>query len=123
MRNEIKIRFDEPIYSIDEEKGIVDCVLKYEILYPEVLEFVGFNGKPLFYTTATAKLRDGDTWDVNIGKKVSLAKAEQKVYDKVKRRCIKTMRRCFKIMQICNNFGHKSDFVIDHNDKYLEQWK
>ncbi len=123
MRNEIKIRFEEPVYSIDEEKGIVDCVLKYEILYPEVLEFVGFNGKPLFYTTATAKLRDGDMWDANVGKKVSLAKAEQKVYNKVKKRCVKTIRRCFKIMQICNDFGHKSDFVINHNDKYLEQWK
>lgn len=123
MRNDIKIKFEEPSYSIDEEKGIVDCVLKYEILYPEILEFIGFNGKPLFYVTAAAKLRDGDTWDVNIGKKISLTKAEQKAYNKVKKRCVKTMRRCFKMMQICNNFGHKSDFVIEHNDKYLEQWK
>lgn len=123
MRNEIKIRFEEPIYSIDEEKGIVGCILNYEILYPEVLEFVGFNGKPLFYSTAWAELKDGDVWDENIGKKIALAKAEQKAYTKVRKRCAKTMRRCFKIMQICNKFGHKSDFVIDHNNKYLEQWK
>lgn len=122
MRNEIKIRFEEPIYSIDEEKGTVGCILNYEILYPEILEFVGFNGKPLFYTTATAKLRDGDTWDVNIGKKIALAKAEKKAYTKVRKRCAKTMRRCFKMMQIICNFCNKSDSVVNHNDKYLEQW-
>ena len=122
MRNEIKIRFEEPVYSIDEEKGTVGCILNCEICYPEMLEFVGFNDKPLFYTTATAKLRDGDMWDVNIGKKVSLAKAEQKAYDKTRKICFSKIKELADVIDKLMIFCDKSFAVCTHNEDYLKQF-
>ena len=86
MRNEIKIRFEEPEYKVDLEKGTVECFLKYEVLYPDFLQGMFFLGeKVYFWTHGVAKVNSGDVFDENIGKKISLAKAEKKAYKKKSR--------------------------------------
>jgi hypothetical protein len=121
MRNEIKIKFENPIYSINEEKGTVGCILNYEILYPELLKDV-FPEKAVYFTTGNAFLSENDKWDVNIGKKVSLAKAEQKAYANVMKYCVKTIKNCYKAMCICDMFYEKGEFVINHNDNYISKF-
>ena len=92
MRNEIKIRFDEPEYTVNSDKGTVECFLKYEILYPEIhKDVLVFHGKPYFYAKAVAKVGSDETFDELVGKKVSLAKAEKKAYRKVAKRIDKRL--------------------------------
>lgn len=124
MRNEIKIRFEEPEYEVNSEKGTVECFLRYEVLYPEFTQRILFNGEKIyFYTRGTAKVSSGDVFDENVGKKISLAKAEKKAYTKIRKRLIKQLlNKVFYAVDVANDFIDKAYEVIDHNDKYLEQW-
>ena len=123
MRNEIKIRFEEPKYEVKPEKGTVECFLRYEVLYPELLQGMFFLGEKIyFYANGVAKINGGDVFDENIGKKISLAKAEKKAYAKVRNRLIKRMNKIADAFDIAVAFADKAYEVIDHNEKYLEQW-
>lgn len=123
MRNEIKIRFEEPKYEVKPEKGTVECFLKYEVLYPDFLQRIFFCGERIyFYANGVAKVNGEDIFDENIGKKISLAKAEKKAYAKVRYRLIKRMNKIVNAFDVTDAFVNKAYDVIDHNDKYLEQW-
>lgn len=123
MRNEIKISFKEPKYEVKPEKGTVECFLRYEVLYPELLQGMFFLGeKVCFWANGVAKVNSGDVFDENIGKKISLAKAEKKAYAKVRNRLIKRMNKITDAFDIAVAFVVKAYEVIDHNEKYLEQW-
>jgi len=124
MRNEIKIRFAEPKYEVKPEKGTVECFLRYEVLYPELLQGMFFLGeKVCFWANGVAKVNSGDVFDENIGKKISLAKAEKKAYKKISNRIYKRVnQKIVKAIRIASDFVYKANRVSDHNDKYLEQW-
>ena len=126
MRNEIKIKFKDPEYFVNEEKGIVVCNLHYYVDYPRDLAKV-------FYWTvdtspvrgvckAVAKLGEGETFDLNVGKKVSLAKAEQKAYNKVFKYCLKAINNCAGMIEKLHNFAEKAVRVIDHNEEYISKF-
>ena len=125
MRNDIKIRFEEPEYRVNPEKGTVECFLKYEVLYPELLQGMFFLGEKIyFYAHGTAKVNSGDVFDENIGKKISLAKAEKKAYKKISNRIYKRInQKIGKAIRIASDFVYKANRVSEHNDQYLEQWK
>ena len=123
MRNEIKIRFEEPRYEVKPEKGTVECFLRYEVLYPDFLQGTFFYGERIyFYASSVAKVNGEDIFDENIGKKISLAKAEKKAYAKVRNQLIKRMNKIADAFDVAVAFVDKAYEVIDHNDKYLEQW-
>ena len=125
MRNEIKIRFEEPRYEVKPEKGTVECFLKYEVLYPDFLQGTFFYGEKIyFYANGVAKVNSGDVFDENIGKKISLAKAEKKAYKKISNRIYKRInQKIVKAIRIASDFVYKANRVSEHNDQYLEQWK
>lgn len=123
MRNEIKIRFEEPEYEVKPEKGTVECLLRYEVLYPDFLYRIFFYGEKIyFYAHGVAKVNGEDIFDENIGKKISLAKAERKAYAKVRNQLIKRINKSANAFDAAVAFVDKAYDVIDHNDKYLEQW-
>ncbi len=124
MRNEIKIRFEEPRYEVNPEKGTVECFLRYEVLYPELLRGMFFLGeKVCFHAWGLAKVNSGDIFDENIGKKISLAKAEKKAYKKISNRIRKQVNlKVVRAIRIAKEFIEKTNKVSNHNDKYLEQW-
>ena len=124
MRNEIKIRFDEPKYEVKPEKGTVECFLRYEVCYPELLQGLFFLGEKIyFYASSIAKVNGGDVFDENIGKKISLAKAEKKAYKKISNIISKRInQKIVKAVKIASDFVYKANRVSEHNDQYLEQW-
>lgn len=124
MRNEIKIRFEEPKYEVNPEKGTVECFLRYEVCYPELLRGLFFLGeKVYFYANGIAKVNGGDVFDENIGKKISLAKAEKKAYKKISNKVYKQVnQKIVKAVKIASDFIYKANRVSEHNDQYLEQW-
>lgn len=124
MRNEIKIRFAEPKYEVNLEKGTVECFLKYEVLCPELVKRMFFhNEKVYFCANGVAKVNSGDIFDENIGKKISLAKAEKKAYKKISDKIYKQInKKVVKVVRIASDFVYKANRVSDHNDEYLGQW-
>lgn len=123
MRNEIKIRFAEPKYEVNPEKGTVECFLRYEVLYPNFLREMFFLGeKVYFWTHGIAKVNSGDVFNENIGKKISLAKAEKKAYAKIRKRLIKRWSKVVNTLDVVGSFIDKAYDVIEHNSEYLEQW-
>lgn len=124
MRNEIKLSFKEPKYEVNKEKGIVECFLRYEVLYPELLQGMFFLGERVyFYANGVAKANNGDVFDENIGKKISLAKAEKKAYKKISNIIYKRVnQKVVKAVRIASDFVYKANKVSEHNDQYLEQW-
>lgn len=124
MRNEIKLSFKEPKYEINKEKGTVECYLRYEVLYPKLLQGIFFLGERTYlYAHGVAKVNGDDTFDENIGKKISLTKAERKAYAKIRKRLIKQMtNRVVNALDTVTDFIDKSCDVIEHNEEYLEQW-
>ena len=124
MRNEIKIRFEEPEYEVKPEKGTVECFLRYEVLYPELLQGMFFYGEKIyFYAHGMAKVNGEDIFDENTGKKISLAKAEKKAYKKISDRIYKRVnQKIVKAIRIASDFVYKANRVSNHNDEYLGQW-
>lgn len=124
MRHEIKISFEEPKYEVNLEKGTVECFLRYEVLYPELVKRIFFHGeKVYFYAHGIAKVNSGDVFDENIGKKISLAKAEKKAYKKISNKIYKQVnQKIVKALVIAKDFIYKANKVSEHNDQYLEQW-
>lgn len=122
MRNEIKLRFEEPQYIIQPQNGVVICKLSFFILYPQIIED---KCCPLYRkrtVKAIAKVGFDDTFDELTGMKVSLAKAEQKAYLKVGKTCTSKMKELFRAMSALNNFCLKANSVIEHNDKYINKF-
>lgn len=128
-RNEIKISFYEPKYHIDRANKVVVCILEGDVKYPSSIDYT--TSTITKYThldfdrvtvKAVAKLSPGDEFDENIGMKVALAKAENKAYEQVCTNLKEYMRNINTIIEQCKDFFYKSANVIEHNDKYLEQF-
>ena len=124
MRNDIKIRFEEPEYEVKPEKGVVECFLRYEVIYPELVKGMFFHAENVyFYANGIAKVNSEDVFDENIGKKISLAKAEKKAYRKISNKIYKQInQKVVKAVRIASDFVYKANRVSNHNDEYLEQW-
>lgn len=123
MRNEIKLRFEEPEYIIDRQNGVVVCKLTYRANYPEIVSYTMGLMMPLFRTVkAVAKVRYDDTFDFEIGKKVSLAKAEKKAYAQVFKACERQAKHLYKALVPLVEFANKADAIISHNNEYLSKF-
>jgi hypothetical protein len=128
-RNEIKISFKEPKFHIDKANKVVVCILEGTPLYPKAIDYTFTTITKLHYADidnikvkAIAKLSPDDNFDENIGMKVALAKAENKAYEQVCVNLKEYMRSINTIMDKCKDFFYKSANVIEHNNKYLEQF-
>lgn len=125
MRNNIKIKFDKPIYTVDEKNGVVVCTLRYKVDAPSAVVFassVTINGSPWHMTQsvkAIARAKDNDAFDVNVGKKVSLAKAENLAYSYVNEWAKSAFKSLCSASDAIVNFSKKTKKVRDHNIVYM----
>lgn len=127
MRNEIKISFEEPKYHIDQVNKVVVCILTAKPLLPNDInytayQFIGGWVDEKFTTKGIARLNPEDEFDINIGMKVSLAKAENKAYETVGVMLKDYLKGLNKAYEQCKDFLWKSANVIEHNDEYLKQF-
>jgi hypothetical protein len=128
-RNEIKISFKEPKFHIDKANKAVVCILEGTPRYPKAIDYTFTTITNLRYidgdyikVKAIAKLSPDDNFDENIGMKVALAKAENKAYEQVCTNLKEYMRSINTVIEQCKDFFYKSANVIEHNDRYLEQF-
>ena len=126
--DDIKVSFKEPRYIIDETNKVVICLLDYTADVPWMCDYAVYPSmefpNPLCVLTSKSVVRakDNDTFDVNVGKKVSLAKAENKAYSYVYeyyKRGIKSMTIALNAL---NNFKKKVNRVKNHNIEYMKKF-
>ena len=128
MRNNIKIKFEKPIYTVDEKNGVVVCTLRYKVDAPPTVIFASeiiINGSPRHKTQsvkAIARVKDNDTFDVNVGKKVSLAKAENLAYSHVNEWAKSAFKDLCSASDAIVEFSRKTKKVRDHNIVYMRKF-
>lgn len=128
MRNSVKIHFKNPEYIVDEVNKVVICKLKFTCSVPDV---VNYASKWAFHESPTCKeqvvksvvfVKNDDKFDVNIGKRVALAKAENQAYSYVNN----YVQSCKKELEIAlhavNNFKWKKAKVKNHNIEYMKKF-
>lgn len=99
----------------------VTCKMFYQLSVPDAyLELCGFvAGKVI----ATAHCHEDDVFNLEIGKKVALAKAESKAYKEARRVLIsklqETIDTVVKLSEMAERFGDKAENVITHNKEYI----
>ena len=128
MRNDIKISFEKPIYAIDEKNGVVVCTLRYKVKAPNTVIFAS---RGTIYSSpwrmiqsvkAVARVKDNDIFDVNVGKKVSLAKAENLAYSHVNEWAKTAFKSLCDTSDAIVEFTRKANKVRTHNVEYIKKF-
>lgn len=123
----ITLSFQKPRYVVSEKNGVVVCYLDFYINYPRKFRpfFIHtYHNHRDYLTTvkALAIVKNGDTFDEIKGKKIALAKAENKAYLQVKNYVKMAEKDFSKILQTISNYNRKADKVVKHNLEYLKQF-
>lgn len=126
-RNNIKITFiGEPVFVIDEKQGTVFCTLKANLVAPRpVADGTPYNFAATVYdkqfiVKAKAKCSINDKFDLDRGKRIAMAKAENKIYAAAGL-YLKDAQRAFALM-----FKASTDFLGNakkyrgHNYDYID---
>lgn len=122
-RDDFKVRFTKkPQYTIDEVKKTVKCYLTCDVIVP-----TGISGNQFMYNFRTfakgyAKCDDKDKFNPEIGKKIALARAESKLYWKVRTEVKVALRDAKQFIKAGEKFVCKSNRVVKHNDDYIEKF-
>jgi hypothetical protein len=128
MRNNIKIRFEKPIYNVDEKNGEVVCTLRYTADAPPTVMFasegnIHNNPRYMVQTVKTvARVKNNDSFDVNVGKKVSLAKAENLAYSHVNEWAKTAFKDLCSASDAIVEFSRKTKRVREHNVEYMKKF-
>ena len=128
MRNNIKIRFEKPIYNVDEKNGVVVCTLRYKVNAPSIVTFASDNtmyDSPWYLThtiKTVARVKNNDSFDVNVGKKVSLAKAENLAYSHVNEWAKTAFKSLCSASDAVVEFSRKTKKVREHNVEYMKKF-
>jgi hypothetical protein len=128
MRNNIKIRFEKPVYNVDEKNGVVVCTLRYKAAVPETVIFAsestmyGSRWRMTQIVKTVARAKDNDSFDVNVGKKVSLAKAENLAYSHVNEWAKTALKSLCGASDAIVEFSRKTKKVREHNVEYMKKF-
>lgn len=110
-----KIRFREPVYYVNKKKRIVACSLcgSYERnTYPfEQNENV----------IGIARCHPNDNFDVELGKKIAHAKAENMLYNIVANEYKCDIEKLDRLRGSLSRFLDKSKYCVQHNKEYIKR--
>lgn len=122
-RKNFKLTFEknETVFYVDENKKTVACAMKARIKHPH-----SHSHRPvaLYYreisVVGIAKCRGNDKFDVERGKRVALAKAENIAYKRALKRLEIDFKHIVFIGDAMRNFRDKAVAQIEHNEEYIE---
>lgn len=123
-RNNCKLTFTDYTkeFFVDETKGIVICKLGGWFSGPTT----DFPNLPSFQPNYIERIGKavcaaGDTFDVNVGKKIALAKAECKVYDTAFYQVWDQINAVSEYIDMLTPFLQKAEAVQRHNWEYISK--
>ena len=126
-RNNIKLHFKSPTYFVDEENKVVICHLKFKTSVPTTFKLNmpwSDEGNPSFSQTvkAVAFVKENDDFNINVGKKVALAKAENKAYSYVLNYYKQAKDKLCRALDAYDDFEDKVWRVKAHNVEYMRKF-
>lgn len=119
----LKIKYLTPIYTVDDKNKTVYCKLGCSIRnWNNVFNAFIKEGESFFYIITAAYCKGNDVFDPEKGKKIALAKAENKAENKV----ISIIKRINNIMIDMNAVINRRYFDsmnnITHNLEYIGKY-
>jgi hypothetical protein len=120
-RNDFKISFDgkNTQFFVNEKKGTVACVLTGYMDTPYDVDNCVDIQPIVIKETGIAKCADGDTFDAERGKRIALAKAENRVYMTAMRYLDIHMKHIMDMVTAYNKFSDKAYRTCGHNEDYI----
>ena len=121
-RTDIKIRFfhDKTKFFVNEEKRCVACEVSGSLCVPTDWDKNIFIPGKIITEKAVAKCAAEDTFDVERGKRIALAKAENKVYMAALKHIEKYMADVTFFVNAYETFTDKAYRTCAHNEDYIE---
>lgn len=122
IRNNFKLSFEKnrTQFFVNEKKGTVSCVVTaylvcpYSWNSPVVINGVAIKG------TGVAKCHADDTFDVERGKRIAMAKAENKAYLKAVSYLEEQREHLVFMNNAIEAFLSKAYHQCNHNDDYMD---
>lgn len=122
-RDDFKIRFTrKPEFTVDEKNKTVKCYLTGDVIVPVNLSGKGFMENFRTFAKGYAKCDDKDKFDPEVGKRIALARAESRLYWKVRTEVKQAINDAKKFIIGGEKFVAKAYRVIGHNNMYIQQY-
>ena len=121
-RNDIKISFNNEgtKFYVNEEKGTVVCSVEACLSVPTNWDGCVFVPDTTLIEKGIAKCAPEDAFDVERGKRIALARAENKVYLSALKYLDKFMEQIVVIINAYDGFNDKAYHSCAHNEDYIE---
>lgn len=117
-RQDFKLSFYKDFikFFVNENDRTVCCVLKAKLYIPSLC----FHYQEEFTVNGISKCHGDDVFDIERGKRIALAKAENKAYKVACKYVDKDVRDALNFIEKATYFLDKSDIQCDHNIEYIE---
>ena len=122
FRKDFKLSFDKTKieFLVNEKKRTVTCTLKAELLSPVgYLYWIGVPNTDI-KAVGIARCHEEDNFDIERGKRIAMAKAENKAYQKCVLYLERYAKEMLEEMSYIGDFCQKVDEYCAHNEDYIE---
>ena len=122
-RTNIKLSFfnNETKFFVNEEKGTVACKVYACVMTPWANgSIVGLPYGMIATGVGVAKCMEGDTFDVERGKRIALAKAENKAYLEALDQLVEYRNELDFFTNAINEFEDKTYHCCAHNEEFIQ---
>lgn len=118
----IKMSFEgvEPIFYVNKSKKTVACKIRGNAYETMIDPWFGELSTPSFESVGIAYCSDNDKFDEERGKRIALAKAENKLYCKCVDFYTKKINEFSESIAKMDEFKIRANKFCRHNDEYIE---
>ena len=106
-------------FFVNEKKGTVVCVLEGYLNVPTTANDILYLPERIFKGVGVAKCAKDDVFDVERGKRIALAKAENRIYISALRYIEDTVGRVSSVLNAFSDFSDKAYHTCAHNEDYI----
>ena len=121
-RTDIKLSFDKNLikFYVDYKNEIIICTVEATLFAPWSNESPVYFSNKSFIGKGIAKCHKDDIFDIERGKRIALAKAENDAYYKASTYVFKEIEKIYDYVKRMEIFLKKSDNCNEHNLSYIE---
>lgn len=121
-RNNFKLTFDKQStqFFVNKKKRTVSCLMVAELVVPYAWCGPVHIPNEFFKVVGTARCTDGDTFDVERGKRIALAKAENKAYLRAASYLNEQQEDIIFMDNAITEFRKKAHAQCAHNEDYMD---
>lgn len=113
-------RLNNTQFYVNEEKGTVVCVLEGYLSTPTGVSDILYLPDRIFRGVGVAKCSKDDVFDAERGKRIALAKAENRIYVSAMRHIGETVERLDNVLSAYSDFCDKGYHTCAHNEDYID---